>query len=108
MSHLIQPNFLRPINLVSFPLTLFLLYRVNTTSNINAANTVTTVISPLLVFKDRPSLEESKIRIMIDTIECTNEDSILGDITTPSVDEVRLRAYDYFATQNRRLQHRII
>jgi|TARA_R110000787_G_scaffold104748_1_gene212070 hypothetical protein len=77
-------------------------YRVNTTSNVNAAaNTVTTVINPLLVFKDRPSLESSKISIMTDNIECTNEDSILGDITTPTVDEVRLRAYDYFATQNR-------
>tara|TARA_R100000315_G_C5235256_1_gene146896 strand:- start:995 stop:2782 length:1788 start_codon:yes stop_codon:yes gene_type:complete len=77
-------------------------YRVNTTSNVNAgADTVTTVIRPLLVFKDRPSLEEGKIRIMIDTIECTNQDPILGDITTPTVDEVRLRAYDYFATQNR-------
>ncbi len=77
-------------------------YRVNTTSNVNAgANTVTTVINPLLVFKDRPSLEETKINVMVNNIECTNEDSILGDITTPSVEEVRLRAYDYFATQNR-------
>mgnify|MGYP001295339471 CR=1 FL=1 len=77
-------------------------YRVNTTSNVNAgANTVTTVINPLLVFKDRPSLDETKINVMVNNIECTNEDSILGDITTPSVEEVRLRAYDYFATQNR-------
>ena len=77
-------------------------YRVNTTSNVNAgANTVTTVINPILVFKDRPSLDEAKISVMVNNIECTNEDSILGDITTPSVEEVRLRAYDYFATQNR-------
>ena len=81
---------------------LTVVYRVNTTANVNAAaNTVTTVVNPIIVFKDRPSLEQGKISTMLETIECTNEDSILGDITTPSLQEVRLRAYDYFATQNR-------
>jgi hypothetical protein len=81
---------------------LTVVYRINNTDNVNAgANTVDSVLAPRLVFKNRESLDESKIDVMLESMECTNEEPILGDITTPDMDEVRVRAYDYFATQNR-------
>jgi hypothetical protein len=77
-------------------------YRINNTNNVNAAaDTVNDVLAPRFVFKNRESLDQGKIDVMLESMECTNEEPILGDVTTPNMDEIRIRAYDYFATQNR-------
>ena len=80
--------------------TLTVTYRSNTTDNVNAA--VGAVDSPIdidVVFQDRSTLtEESDI---ISSIECFNEEAILGDVTSISAEEMRIKAYDHFAAQNR-------
>ena len=38
---------------------------------------------------------------VIASIEVVNEHPIIGDSTVPSIDEIKIRAKDYFASQNR-------
>jgi|TARA_R110000824_G_scaffold77439_3_gene195830 hypothetical protein len=80
--------------------TLTVTYRANTTENVNAAvGTVDTPIDIDVVFQDRSTLTEEDD--IINSIECFNEEAILGDVTTASAEEMRIKAYDNFAAQNR-------
>jgi len=80
--------------------TLTVTYRSNTADNVNAA--VGAIDSPIdidVVFKDRSLLTEEDD--IISSIECFNEEAILGDVTSIGAEEMRIRAYDHFAAQNR-------
>jgi len=75
-------------------------YRSNTSDNVNAAvGSVTTPIDVDLVFKDRGEVTE--IDDITSSVECFNEEAILGDVTSISAEEMRIKAYDHFAAQNR-------
>ena len=77
-------------------------YRVNTADNVNAAvNSVTQVVNPIVEFADMNSLNLEVVRGIIDSIEITNEEAIIGDITNPTVQELKLRIFDNFSSQNR-------
>ena len=80
--------------------TLTITYRSNTADNVNAA--VGSINSPIdidVVFQDRSLLTEEDD--IINSIECFNEEAILGDVTSISAEEMRIKAYDHFAAQNR-------
>ena len=77
-------------------------YRVNSSENVNAStDSVKEVIAPSFLFRDRLDLSEEDMQTVIESLEVTNEEPIVGDISLPNSDEVRRRAQDYFATQNR-------
>jgi hypothetical protein len=77
-------------------------YRVNATSNPNASpNTVTKITNLKVKFANRASLSETKIGEVKSSFECTNDDRIVGNVTLPSVDEIRRLTIDNYATQNR-------
>jgi hypothetical protein len=80
--------------------TLTVTYRANTTENVNAAvGAIDTPIDIDVVFQDRSTLTEEDD--IISSIECFNEEAVLGDVTTTSAEEMRIKAYDNFAAQNR-------
>jgi len=81
--------------------TLTIFYFKNPTSSINApAGAVTNVADPILRFK--PSASSNTLRNNVrKSLEVTNEESIIGKISTPGVEEIKRRSKDYFATQSR-------
>jgi hypothetical protein len=79
-----------------------ILYRTNTVTNSNAAsNSVTTVDHPKFVFNNKSSLAGGSIQTIIDSLEVTNEKKMLGDVSSPTLDEVKTRIKGLYAAQNR-------
>jgi len=77
-------------------------YRVNSSGNVNAASgAITEVIKPILQFEDATQLKRDTISFILKNMEVVNEEPIIGDIPLPSGTEVKRRAKDIFATQNR-------
>tara|TARA_R110000824_G_scaffold3253_1_gene15428 strand:- start:3910 stop:5727 length:1818 start_codon:yes stop_codon:yes gene_type:complete len=77
-------------------------YRTNTSDTVNASvGSVNMVILPNFSFKDRTSLDSSKIQSVIDSLESSNEERIIGSVTIPDIDELRHRIKNGFAAQNR-------
>lgn len=82
--------------------TLRVTYRVNTADNVNAAvNSIVKVVNPIVDFANFNSLNLEVVREVINSIEVTNEEHIVGDVTNPTVQELKLRIFDGFAAQNR-------
>lgn len=82
--------------------TLQIIYRVNTNDNVNAAaKSITKVLNPSLYFPKRPELRDDMVSVVINSLEVENESPIVGDITLPKSDEIKLRALGTFATQSR-------
>ncbi len=81
---------------------LTIIYRVNDGSDVNAAaSTLVTVGAPLLKFSNRQSLNSALVTQVHNSLEVTNENPIVGDISIPSATELKQRVYSYYATQNR-------
>jgi len=81
---------------------LVIAYRVNTSSNSNAAaRTVTSVNRPIVEFPDATKVNSQSGASVIGSIECSNEAPIVGGIARPTLEDIRRRAIDHFATQNR-------
>jgi hypothetical protein len=82
--------------------TLTVSYRVNTSDNVNsAANSVTQMTQGLWSFRNAATLIASQVRSVQNSIEVVNPEPLVGDVSAPSSEEIRRRAIDYFATQNR-------
>ena len=82
--------------------SLSVVYTANTTNIANASvGSVTQLITPKLLFRNRASLVEATISTMVSSIEIDNEQPILGDTAPLTADEVRIRAFGTYAAQNR-------
>ena len=82
--------------------TLTITYKVNTVDNVNAsAGAVNTVSQLNAEFVDRQNLNQIKINDVLDSIIVENEDPIVGDVTIPTTDELKIRIMDHYATQHR-------
>lgn len=82
--------------------SLTVVYTANTTNTANAAvGSVTQIITPKLLFRDRSALSEATISTMVGSIEVDNEQPILGDTTPLTAEEVKTRAFGTYAAQNR-------
>jgi len=82
--------------------TLTVEYRFNTTQDVNAAvDTISGVSNADFKFKNQGSLPSSDRNSVISSLEVTNEEQFVGSVSLPSSEEIRQRAYSYFATQNR-------
>lgn len=76
--------------------------RTNTGNNVNAGvDTLTKVSNIKIEFKDLTVLNSSLVSRVATSIESTNEEPIVGDITLPSVEEFKIRVMNSFASQNR-------
>ena len=82
--------------------TLLVTFRINTTENVNtSANTIITVQNAILRFNSPESLSQTQINDVRGSLEVNNEEAIVGDITLPTSDEVKIRSQANFSTQNR-------
>ena len=82
--------------------TLFVTSRQNGAANTNVAvGGLSTVANPVIVFNDVTTLSNTKVRDVIASLEVNNDNMIVGDISYPTSAEIKTRALDYFATQNR-------
>lgn len=82
--------------------TLTVVYRVTNPSNSNVAvGALNQAANPVFEFKNRTSLLNSKVSGVISSIEVSNEKPITGDVSSPTTEEMKMRIYDSFSTQNR-------
>tara|TARA_Y100000310_G_scaffold52407_1_gene48162 strand:+ start:9260 stop:11053 length:1794 start_codon:yes stop_codon:yes gene_type:complete len=82
--------------------TLIIEYRFNTTQDVNTAtNTISDVIEGNFKFANQGALSPVKRDVVIGSLEVSNENPFVGDVSLPSSEEIKQRAYGYFATQNR-------
>tara|TARA_R100000664_G_C2759066_1_gene148456 strand:- start:1126 stop:2919 length:1794 start_codon:yes stop_codon:yes gene_type:complete len=82
--------------------TLTVDYRFNTTSDVNAAiHSITGIVSADFKFQSQGSVSRTSRTSIQASLEVTNEEPFVGSIKLPSSEEVRQRAFSYFATQNR-------
>ena len=81
--------------------TMAVTYRKNTISNVNTpVGSITVINTPIMSF-ERSNIPETDRTSIRDSLEVSNENSILGDVKALTVDELRTRAVDAFASQNR-------
>ena len=82
--------------------TLTVSYRFNTVRDVNAAvETITRIEIPNFKFAAQGSLTLANRRTVMQSLEVTNEEQFVGSVSLPSSEEIRQRAFSYFATQNR-------
>jgi len=106
----ITDEFLDPAKLVATDkfgvvpadVTLFVVYRQNTSDSVNASvETLSIVSRPKIKFLDIANLDQSIVQFVMGSLEVTNESPITGDVSLPSAEELKRLAMDTFATQNR-------
>ena len=82
--------------------SLRVIYRVNTNDNVNVSSDgLTSVTNPDFQFGNINSLNSATVVAVQNSVEVSNEDPILGDVTLPTTSELKTRIYDTFANQNR-------
>ena len=82
--------------------TLRIGFRVNTTSDVNAAvGTIINNNNPHLRFTSQGSLAQARRNTVISSLEVINEEAFVGDVSLPSSDEIKQRVFGHYATQNR-------
>jgi hypothetical protein len=82
--------------------TLYVRYKVNTSTTTNAAaGQVTQVATVTMDFPDDTTSNETTQNVVIQSIEVTNEDRIVGDTTGEDKDELKTRVMAHYASQNR-------
>ena len=78
------------------------IYRQNNAEDMNvAANALTKITNSKFIFKDVATLSDSQVQFVANSLQVSNDRPISGDISLPTSDEIRTRAMDHFATQNR-------
>ena len=82
--------------------TLRVIYRVNTSESVNvSAKGLTSVTTGEFQFEDINNLNPTIVGDIRNSIEVSNDDPILGDVSLPTTPELKIRIYDTFAAQNR-------
>lgn len=82
--------------------TLSIVYRLNTTENVNAsAGSVDSIINLKADFKQANLLNSSLKNEVLNSFVVENEDPIVGSITIPDTEELKIRIIDNYATQGR-------
>ena len=77
-------------------------YRVNTTETVNiSANALSTVADPVFQFGNVNTLNPVWLDDVRTSLEVSNDEPISGDVTAPTSEELKIRIFDTFATQNR-------
>jgi len=81
--------------------------RVNTSSNVNApAGTIKNISGLIIDFPDITILDSLKLSTVRRSIQAYNNSPIIGDASNISAEELKIRAMDNFACQNRAVTSR--
>jgi len=82
--------------------SLRVVYRANDAGNVNvSANTLGSIDSADFSFEDEINLGAAAVSAVVESLEINNDSPIVGDITLPTSEEIRLRAGGVFSAQNR-------
>jgi len=82
--------------------SLSIILRTNQIGNVNAtSDTLTQVDNAILDFEDVVNLNSALVSDVRNSIEINNDEPIIGDITIPTTEDLKIRMYDTFASQNR-------
>ena len=82
--------------------TLTIVFRSTNASNSNVAtNGLNSVSAPILQFENEIALDTSVVATVRSSIECSNEEPIIGDVNNNTSNEIKRKIYDTFPTQNR-------
>ena len=82
--------------------TLSITTRENSRDSVNAAvGTITSIVTPIYEFNDPTIANTSTATSVIASIECYNEEPLVGTMGTPSREDIRMQAMNAFASQNR-------
>jgi len=82
--------------------TLTVKYRVNTADNVNSPiGALNVVESPIFSYNNISQLTRNLVNQVNRSLEVYNQDPIIGDVSDPTSEELRVRTKDFFATQNR-------
>ncbi len=82
--------------------TLSITFKKNDGSSTNAnPNSIKTVGFAEMTFIDEPSLDASKLTEIRNSLEVVNEEAIVGNSLEFTIDELKVRSKNYYATQNR-------
>ena len=86
---------------------LSIVYRINTTENVNApASGIDNIVSLKTDFRDAKTLSAITMNEVNDSFVVENEEPIVGTVSTPDSDELKLRIVDNFAAQGRAVTER--
>ncbi len=89
------------MGVVPIDTTLTVTYRKNSISTVNAAvSAVNTVVDAIVEFR-KSSIAKSTALQQISAFEVDNEEPIVGNVSLPTADEIKVRAIDNYAAQNR-------
>lgn len=92
----------RSLGIVPTNTTLTVAYRQTNPTNSNiAVGGLNQVSSVLLDFEDVGSLATTEVSFVRNSVEVSNEEPIVGNVTNPTTAEIKQRIYDTFPTQNR-------
>ena len=81
--------------------TLTITYRANTSDKLNAAvSSINSLSNAILEFRTTLYSKQQALSLLLGT-EVDNEEPIVGSSDLPTNEEIRIRAYGAFATQNR-------
>ena len=82
--------------------TITVAYRTNDSQTVNASvGSVNRVTNSLFRFENSNALSPGLKNAIINSLEVTNDNSIVGDVSYPSSDELKRRIFDTFTSQNR-------
>lgn len=82
--------------------TLTVKYRVNTADNVNSpVGALNVVENPIFSYNNIRQLTRNLVNQVNRSLEVYNQDPIIGDVSDPTSEELRIRTKDFFATQNR-------
>ena len=82
--------------------TLTVTYRKNTTRNTNAKiGSITKMNKTIIEFDDPTKVSSTIVADIRRSVEAYNEEKIVGSVTIPTTEELKRRAFDNFASQNR-------
>jgi hypothetical protein len=88
--------------IVPYNTSLEISVRTNKNTNVNiGTNTLTNVTSLDLQFEDIENLNSSIVSFMKSSLEVSNEEPIIGKVTRDTLDEVKIKSMNRFASQNR-------
>ena len=81
---------------------LTIVYRLNTSGDVNVgAGGLNGIASQTFQFENLTDLNAASVAQVESSLEVSNDDAILGDVSLPSADELKIRIGDSFASQNR-------
>lgn len=82
--------------------TLTITYRIENPDNSNiAVGSLDNVVNSFFEFPDQSTLSNSVLDTVRSSLECINEEPIVGVVSSAGTDEIKQRIYDTFPTQNR-------